>query len=116
MPIVRRYLIREVLLHFVTVTGVLFVILVSSQLAKALTEAADNQFPLSVVMSMLGLMSLRYLPELVPLGLFLGTVLALGRLYHDSEVAALQACGVGVRQLAFPVLVVAAVIAATMAV
>jgi lipopolysaccharide export system permease protein len=107
MRIVHRYLIREVLLHFITVTGVLFVILVSSQLAKALTEAASNQFPLHVVMSFLGLMSLRYLPELVPLGLFLGTILALGRLYHDSEVSALQSCGVGVRQLAVPVMVVA---------
>src|SRR5215831_15833305 len=116
MPIVRRYLIREVLLHFVTVTGVLFVILVSSQLAKALTEAAANQFPLHVVMSFLGLMSLRYLPELVPLGLFLGTILALGRLYHDSEIAALQACGVGVRQLSIPVLIVAGATAIVLAI
>jgi len=115
MSIIRRYLIREVLLHFVTVTGVLFVILVSSQLAKALTEAANNQFPPSVVLSFLGLLSLRYLPELVPLGLFLATILALGRLYHDSEIAALQACGVGVRRLCAPVLTVGASIAIVLA-
>jgi len=115
MSIIRRYLIREVALHFVTVTGVLFVILVSSQLAKALTQAASNQFPPSVVLSFLGLLSLRYLPELVPLGLFLSTILALGRLYHDSEIAALQACGVGVRRLCVPVLIVAGLVAVVLA-
>lgn len=115
MLIVRRYLVREVVLHFITVTGILFVILVSSQLAKALTQAASNQFPPGVVLSFLGLMSLRYLPELVPLGLFLGTILAFGRMYHDSEIAALQACGVGARRLCVPVIVVASLIAVLLA-
>jgi lipopolysaccharide export system permease protein len=111
MPIIRRYLIREVTLHFVTVTGILFVILASTQLAKALSQAASNQFPPSVVLAFLGLMSLRYLPELVPLGLFIGAILALGRMYHDSEIASLQACGVGVRRLCVPIVMVAVVVA-----
>jgi lipopolysaccharide export system permease protein len=115
MRILNRYLIREVVLHFITVTGGLFVILVSSQLAKVLTQAASNQFPPGAVLSLLGLMSLRYLPNLVPLGLFLGAVLALGRLYHDSEITAMQACGVGVRKLCVPVLAVAAAAAVLLA-
>jgi lipopolysaccharide export system permease protein len=115
MPIIHRYLVREVVLHFVTVTGVLFVILVSSQLAKVLTQAATNQFPIGAVLSLLGLMSLRYLPNLVPLGLFLGAILALGRLYHDSEVTAMQACGIGIRRLCVPVLAVACSIALLLA-
>src|SRR5262245_48253451 len=115
MPIIHRYVVREVLLHFVTVTGVLFVILVSSQLAKVLTQAASNQFPPGAVLALLGLMSLRYLPSLVPLGLFLGAILALGRLYHDSEITAMQACGVGVRRLCVPVLTVACMAAVLLA-
>ncbi len=115
MPILHRYLVREVVAHFVTVTGVLFVILVSSQLAKVLTQAASNQFPPGAILSLLGLMSLRYLPNLVPLGLFLGAVLALGRLYHDSEITAMQACGVGVRKLCAPVLAVALSVAVMLA-
>ncbi len=115
MRILHRYIVREVALHFVTVTGVLFIILVSSQLAKVMTQAAANQFPAGAVLSLLGLMSLRYLPDLVPLGLFLGAILALGRLYHDSEITAMQACGLGVRRLCLPVMAVACAIAVLLA-
>ncbi len=37
------------------------------------------------------------LSVIVPVGLLLAVVLTLGRMYHDSEIAALQACGYGPR-------------------
>ena len=40
----------------------------------------------------------------MPVGLLLGVVLALGRLYHDSEMTAAQACGVGPSALYVPVM------------
>jgi lipopolysaccharide export system permease protein len=40
---------------------------------------------------------------IVPIGFFLAIVLALGRLYHESEMAALQACGVGPAGLFRPI-------------
>ena len=36
---------------------------------------------------------------ILPISLLLGVILGLGRLYHDSEIAAAQACGVGTRTL-----------------
>ena len=105
MRVLDRYLLREIVLHFVAVTGVLFVILVSFQIGKVLSQAAANQFPRDVVASLIGLTSIRYLKELVPLGMFLSAMLALGRLYHDSEIAALQASGLGLRRLLRPVFV-----------
>ena len=32
---------------------------------------------------------------ILPIAVLLGCVLGLGRLYHDSEIAAAQACGIG---------------------
>ncbi len=49
---------------------------------------------------------------LLPLGLLLGVVLALGRLYHDSEMTAAQACGYGRGRAWFPVIVLALPVAA----
>src|SRR5678816_1977892 len=43
-------------------------------------------------------------PLVLPVGLLLGIVLALGRLYHDSEMTAAQACGAGSRPVMLPVL------------
>ena len=90
-----RYLLREVAQTSVAVTGVLLVILLSNQLARVLGQAAQSEFPGSVVLTLIGLTTLQQLTVLVPVGLFLGIILALGRLYHESEMTAMSACGVG---------------------
>jgi lipopolysaccharide export system permease protein len=58
-----------------------------------LERAAASQFPQAVVFELIYLGMLQYLSILVPFGLLLGIVLALGRLYHDNELAAALACG-----------------------
>jgi lipopolysaccharide export system permease protein len=52
----------------------------------------------------------------VPIGLFLGIVLALGRLYHESEMTAMTACGVGPLRIYKPVVLLSLVVAALLAV
>jgi lipopolysaccharide export system permease protein len=82
---------------------VLLLILVSNQLARVLSQAAANDFPRDVVLSLIGLTSAGYLSVVVPVGFFLAIMLALGRLYHESEMAAIQACGVGPAGLYKPI-------------
>ena len=107
-----RYIFREVALTWVGVTAVLLVILVSNQLARVLSQAAANEFPRSVVLGLIALTSAGYLSVIVPIGFFLAIVLSLGRLYHESEMAALQACGVGPVGLFRPITVLGLLIAA----
>ena len=98
------------------VTGVLLVILVSNQLARVLSQAAANEFPRSVVFMLITLTSAAYLSVIVPIGFFLAIVLSLGRLYHESEMAALQACGVGPTGLFRPIAALGAIIMALLVV
>ncbi len=91
--ILGRYILREVVTAWLVVMGVLLVILLANQVAAVLERAAANQFPQAVVFELIYLGVLQYLSILVPFGLLLGVVLALGRLYHDSELAAAFACG-----------------------
>lgn len=102
--ILDRYILREVTLSWLAVTGVLLVILVSNQLARVLERAAESRFPRDVVLALIGFTSLQNLTVLVPVGLLLAIVLAFGRLYHESEMAAVHACGVSVARLYVPVL------------
>ncbi len=111
-----RYLLREVSLTFVAVTGVLLIVLLSNQFARVLGQAAQNEFPGGVVLSLIGLTTLQQLTVLVPIGLFLGIVLALGRLYHESEMTAMAACGVGTTSIYRPILVLTLLIVAALAV
>jgi lipopolysaccharide export system permease protein len=92
--ILGRYILREVITAWIVVMGVLLVILLANQVAAVLERAAVSQFPQGVVLELIYLGMLQYLSILVPVGLLLGIVLALGRLYHDSELAAALACGV----------------------
>jgi lipopolysaccharide export system permease protein len=69
-----------------------------------LERAAESQYPRGVVLELILLSTLQNLTLVVPVGLLLGVVLALGRLYHDSEMTALQACGAGDRPVLLPVL------------
>jgi len=110
-----RYVFREVAANWFAVTGVLLVILLSNQLARVLSQAAANDFPRHVVLSLIGLTTAGYLTLIVPIGFFLAIVLALGRLYHESEMAAIQSCGVGPSGLFRPIAVLGVAIALLLA-
>jgi lipopolysaccharide export system permease protein len=111
-----RYLLREVTVTFVAVTGVLLLILLSNQLARVLGQAVQNGFPGSVVLTLIGLTTLQQLTVLLPIGLYLGIVLALGRLYHESEMTAMAACGLGTASVYRPVALLTAVVVVALAV
>ncbi len=96
-------------------TVVLLAILLANQLARVLSQAAANDFPRDVVFALIGLTTTGNLSIIMPIGFFLAIMLALGRLYHESEMAAIQACGVGPAGLFRPITVLCIVIVALLA-
>ena len=97
--ILHRYVLREIFQTWLVVTLVLLLILVTNQFASVVGEAAANKLPRAAIMQVLGLTTVQYLTILIPVGYFLAIMLALARLYHDSEMAAMMACGIGPVQL-----------------
>lgn len=110
-----RYVLREVAVSWLAVTIVLLAILVSGQLAKILGLAAEYGFPRDIVFALIGLTTLQNLVFLVPIGILLAVTLALGRLYHESEMAAVRACGIGPARLYLPVYALALPVAVGLA-
>ena len=110
-----RYVLREVATSLAGVTVVLLAILVSYQLARILGVAAERGFPQDIVLALIGLTTLENLIVLVPISMLLATMLALGRLYHESEMAAVRACGIGPERLYLPVYTLALPVAAGLA-
>jgi len=113
--ILGRYIFREIVVTSVVVTAVLLILLLANQFAAVLERAAVNQFPQSVVLQLIWLGALQNLTILIPVGLLLGVVLAFGRMYHDSEMAAALACGVGPASIYRPVALLAVLIVAVLA-
>ena len=93
--ILDRYIFREVAQTWLAVTMVLLFILLTNQFARVLGDVAKDKLPKDAIFQIIGLTGLQYLTILVPIGLFLSVMLALGRLYRDSEMPAMMACRVG---------------------
>jgi lipopolysaccharide export system permease protein len=97
--IISRYLIKEVLASLLAVTVVLLLIFLSNQLVRYLSYAASGKIAANVVLQLLGFEVPYLLSLLLPLGLYLGIMLAYGRLYADSEMPVLNASGLGIKRL-----------------
>ena len=107
MPKLDRYLSSEIARSVFAALVVLGMVSFTGLFADLLGEMASGKVPPPLLLSQLGLRLVRYLPLILPLALLLGYLLALGRLYRDSEMHVLAAVGVGPRRLLWPVLLVA---------
>ena len=97
--IVFRYLSREVLLTFSAVSAVLLVIIMSGRFIKYLAQAAQGMLDPGVLLLIMGYRIPGFLQLILPLGLFLGILLAYGRLYLESEMTVLTATGMSEQRL-----------------
>lgn len=104
MPRIERYLFREFVRAFVAAAVILSLVGLGGIAADLLAEIARGRTPAALLLSQLGLRIVNYQPILLPLSLFVGLMLAISRLYRDSEMAVLNAVGFGPRQLLRPVL------------
>ncbi len=95
LRILDRYIFREIASTWLVVTMVLLLILLTNQFARVLGDVAKGKLPKGAAFDVIGLSATQYLTILVPIGLFLAVMLALGRLYRDSEMPAMMACRVG---------------------
>lgn len=94
MRTVSRYVVREIGSNFNGVLLLVVVIFAVRRLASLLDDAGDAALPLVSLLHLLLLRTAMALPSLVPAVLYVSVLLGLGRLYRDSEMAALAACGV----------------------
>ncbi|OYQ20513.1 LPS export ABC transporter permease LptF [Pseudomonas mandelii] len=97
--IVFRYLSREVLLTLSAVSAVLLVITMSGRFVKFLAQAASGALDPGSLFLIMGFRLPGFLQLILPLGLFLGILLAYGRLYLESEMTVLSATGMSQQRL-----------------
>lgn len=113
--IIFRYLSREVLVTLSAVSAVLLVIIMSGRFIKYLAQAAQGLLDPGVLFMIMGFRMPGFLELILPLGLFLGILLAYGRLYLESEMSVLSAAGMSRQRLLAYTLAPAALVAAAVA-
>ncbi|GAB6068177.1 LPS export ABC transporter permease LptF [Methylothermus subterraneus] len=120
MPLFRfllldRYLVTEVLRPFAATTLVFVLLFGGYSSAKILADAVGGLLPMDVVWQLIGFRVVIALEVLLPIALYLGVVLGLGRLHSDSEMVALSACGYGEGRVAWTMFRLALPVAAAVA-
>lgn len=97
--IIGRYLSRQLFASTLAVTLVLSLILVTGRFIKYLADAAAGRLLGEVLLTIMVYRIPGFLELILPLGLFLGILLAYGQLYMNYEMTVLSACGISQAQL-----------------
>lgn len=97
--IIYRYLSREIFFSTFAVALVLVPIIVSGRLINTLARANPGEMNLLFILELIAYRLPSMLMLTLPLALFLGVLLAYGKLYLDSEMAVLKASGISGKQL-----------------
>jgi len=107
MLLIERHLLRQFTETFVAVAIVLLLISLGGLFADLLSEIARGKVPAALLLSQLGLRSIRFFTLVLPLALFLGLLMSIGRMYAENEMAVLASVGLGPQQLWRPIVLIA---------
>jgi lipopolysaccharide export system permease protein len=108
MLLIERHLTRQFAESVAAVAIVLLLVTLGALFADLISEIAKGKVPAGLLLSQLGLRSIRFVTLVLPLALFLGLLLSIGRLYADSEMSVLASVGIGPQRLWKPLVLVAA--------
>jgi lipopolysaccharide export system permease protein len=109
--LINQYLNRQILTPVITICTILVVIFGGYSITQYLPDAANGLMTENTVFVLVLLKILIALEVLVPVTLFMSTVTVLGRLHAESEIIAMQACGLGERSIISSVLRISFMIA-----
>ena len=91
--IITRYISRQILQATLAITLILLVVVAVGRLLNYLSKASKGEVDPNLLMLVLAYRLPDFLQLIMPLALLLGILLALGRLYADSEMTVLIAAG-----------------------
>jgi len=115
--IVNRYFRKEIFSTLIAVLGVLVLIFASKHFVRYMSDAAAGELPTYLIVKLLSLFTLASMVLMIPFALFIAILITLGRMYKDSEITAMEACGIGIPKIMRSVLlmgVLSALLVATL--
>ena len=107
LTIIDKYIAKEILTAFLSVIFVLLIIVLSTEVVHLLKWVVDGIIPFRIFLPYLINSLFEFSVNLIPLSLLMGILLAFGRLYHDSEMAAIMSAGIGPMQWYRPLMLIA---------
>ncbi|OGT47721.1 MAG: LPS export ABC transporter permease LptF [Gammaproteobacteria bacterium RIFCSPHIGHO2_12_FULL_41_15] len=94
-----KYFSKEIYAAALATTLVLLMIFMMNQLVHYLHQAASGEITTKALFEIMSMQVPLLIGYLLPLGLYIGILTALGRMYVDHEMTVLSACGFGSTKL-----------------
>ncbi len=107
LTIIDKYIAKELLTVFLSVYFVLLIIVLSTEIVHLLGWVAQGIIPVTIFLAYLVNSLFEFSIILIPLSLLMGILLAFGRLYSDSEMAAIMSAGIGPMKWYRPLMLIA---------
>jgi lipopolysaccharide export system permease protein len=107
LSIIDKYIAKELLVAFLSVLFVLLIIVLSTEVVHLLGWVSQGVIPLTALLAYLMNSLFEFSVVLMPLSLLMGILIAFGRLYQDSEMAAMMSAGIGPAQWYRPLMMIA---------
>lgn len=93
--ILSKYLAKETIKTQSAILFILLIIFIAQQLVRVLGSAVSGNVPVDLVVPLLALGMPTMAQLMLPLSLFIAVLLTFGRLYVESEITVMRACGIG---------------------
>ena len=93
--IVAKYVMRQVLMLLAAVFIVIGLVIFGNQLVLVVKESIEEGVPVADLLPLVGFNMIRDVPLILSLSLFLAIILAISKLYKDSEAIVMNSLGLG---------------------
>ncbi len=100
MKILEKYLLKEILGSSLSVLLIFMVILSSNTMLRLIEEASVGTFPTYLLFPVIFVKITQYSIYIIPISLFFGIIISLGRFYNNNEMAVISASGQSVLDVA----------------
>src|SRR5690606_17631980 len=104
VPITTRYILRQILRPLAGALAIGLMVLLAERMVRLLDVTLGKRNSFSLVFEMLAYLVPHYLGLAIPAAFFLGLLFGFSKLSSESEVDAFMASGIGLHQLAKPVM------------
>lgn len=111
MLLLKKYIIKEIILHFLAIISLLFFIAISNKFIGLLGKVASGKLPFAMVCKVMLLSSPEIAGLLMPLSLFIATLFVVSKLYVSNEIVVLFASGLSWNFLIRTISIIATLVA-----
>lgn len=109
--IIFRYLARQVFVSMFSVTLILLLVFMSGRFIRYLERVAAGRLSADILFPVMAFRLPEFLQLILPLGFYIGILLAYGRMYLESEMTVLHSCGMSKNKLLRTSLSLSAIVA-----